>query len=410
MMLFRNQSIRKKIDPDLINSMRAMGNEKATVILYSSDGCQEDCRRTLERLEGKIKYELPLIQGYSVEIPYRRLTDLAALHVVKYIAADAKVKAQMDIAAKEIKADVVNRSGYTGKGMNIAIIDTGIFPHSDFRFPESRIIAFKDFVNKKKEPYDDNGHGTFVAGVAAGSGYLSRGKYKGVAPEAKIIALKSLDEEGGGSSSDILAAMQWVSDHRKEYNIHVLSLSLGSEVKRISSNDALVKGVEALWDQGITVVVAAGNSGPGAGTITSPGISQKAITVGAVDDKRTVDISDDEIADFSSRGPVGRRIKPDIVAPGVDIVSVKNDPDYSAGSWVRPMAIPYTTMSGTSVATPLVAGAALLLLQKNPQWTPDQVKSALMNHAINMKKDPNAQGKGIIDIQKCLMENKSVSK
>src|SRR5699024_3624198 len=117
--------------------------------------------------------------------------------------------------------------------------------------------------------------------------------------------------------SNILAAIQWVADHQKEYNIRVLSMSLGTEPKKLSGNDAMVKGVEALWDRGITVVVAAGNSGPEPSTITSPGISPKVITVGAVDDKRTADISDDTIADFSSRGPVGSRTKPDVVAPGV---------------------------------------------------------------------------------------------
>src|SRR5690606_29893474 len=135
------------------------------------------------------------------------------------------------------------------------------------------------------------------------------------------------------------------------------------------------------------------------GTITSPGVSSKIITVGAADDRRTVDISDDVIADFSSRGPVNNRIKPDVVAPGVNVVSVKSDTEYQSGQRLRALASSYTTMSGTSVATPIVAGSAALLLEKNPSWTPDKIKEALMNNAISIDGDPNSEGKGIINLE-----------
>ena len=382
-----------------MKQMTTMSDQKTTIILHSNEKCSSQCRETLKKMGVKIKYELPLIDCYCIEVPYSKLTDIAALRHVKYLGADVSVKSQMDIASQEVKARIINNSGYTGKGVGIAIIDTGLYPHRDFIKPKNRIKAFKDFVNNKELPYDDNGHGSFVAGVAAGSGYVSRGKYQGIAPGADIIAVKALDKKGSGHTSDILAGLQWVADHHEEYNIRVLSLSLGTEAKRISGIDAMVLAVNALWDRGITVVAAAGNSGPKSGTITSPGVSSKIITVGAADDRRTVDISDDVIADFSSRGPVNNRIKPDVVAPGVNVVSVKSDTEYQSGQRLRALASPYTTMSGTSVATPIVAGSAALLLEKNPSWTPDEIKEALMNNAISIDGDPNSEGKGIINLE-----------
>ena len=181
-------------------------------------------------------------------------------------------------------------------------------------------------------------------------------------------------------------------------------MSLGTDASRISRNDAMVRGVDALWDRGITVVVAAGNSGPKPSTITSPGISPKVITVGAVDDKRTPNIADDTIAEFSSRGPVGSRIKPDITAPGVKVVSVNTNKDYKSGQRNTGSITPYTTMSGTSVATPMVSGAAALLLQKYPSWTPSRIKEALMDNAVPIVNNSNAEGRGIIDLERIIRD------
>lgn len=381
-----------------MKSMNVMSDQTVAIILHSHGGCDDRCQKILDKLGAEIKYEYPLIDSFSVEIPSSKLIELASARYVKYIAADVSVKTQMNIASQEVKANVLNRSGYKGKGIGIAIIDTGIYPHSDFLKPTNRIKVFKDFVEKKQQPYDDNGHGSFVAGTAAGSGYMSRGKYQGIAPEADIIALKALNKDGSGNTSDILAAIQWCADHQKENNIRVLSMSLGTDSKRLS-NDAMVRGVEALWDRGITVVVAAGNSGPKSSTITSPGISPKVITVGAVDDKRTPDISDDTIAEFSSRGPVGTRIKPDVVAPGVKVISVNSDKTYKPGQRNASSTAAYTTMSGTSVATPIVSGSTALLLEKYPSWTPKQIKASLMDNAIPLIKNNNAEGRGIIDLE-----------
>lgn len=269
---------------------------------------------------------------------------MARSDLVEYISDDARMTSLLNIAAQEVGARIANDTGYTGKGVGIAILDTGIYPHQDLVRPKNRIVAFKDVINNRQTPYDDNGHGTFVAGVAAGNGYLSGGKYRGIAPDASLIGVKVMDENGSGDSSDIIAGMQWVVNNKDKYNIRVLSVSLGAKPGSVTKFDPLAVAVDAVWDKGIVVVVAAGNSGPRQNTITTPGISSKVITVGAVDDKRTIEYEDDKMADFSSRGPVNRRlIKPDLVAPGVNIRSLATNKEYR-GTRLEEMSEPYRNM------------------------------------------------------------------
>ncbi|MGI5877322.1 MAG: S8 family peptidase [Christensenellales bacterium] len=366
------------------------------VILYAKDYAQ--CRRRLEQLGVHVLRELPIISGYVVDVPGNAVIRLAECQGVSYIAADVETEIQMNVASRVVAADKLHRKRITGKGVCIAIIDTGIYPHYDFLRPTNRIKAFVDLTDEKgkQEPYDDNGHGTFVAGVAAGNGFQSRGKYQGIAPEADIVVIRAMNKNGRGSTGNVLAAMQWIADNKDRYGIKVLSLSLGSAASNLQRDDAMIRGAEALWDMGITVVVAAGNNGPESQTITVPGVSNKIITVGALDDRRTIVIDDDGIADFSSRGPVGRRIKPDLVAPGVKVQSVKSDLEYRPGGRIRSGIPQYARMSGTSVATPIVAGIVALLLQQRPDMTPDQVKKWLLDHTVPITRDEMAEGKGLI--------------
>ncbi len=380
--------ILNKIDPDIINSLSIKANDYRRVILSAKDF--EKCRMILKDENVRVVREFPLINAYSVDIPQDRLAALAASNVIRYISSDVEAHTQMDIAAKVIGASRLHRKGITGKGITIAVIDTGISPHRDFTKPRYRIKAFKDFVEERNVPYDDNGHGTFVAGVAAGNGYSSNGKYRGVAPDAQLVIIKAMDKNGSGDTTRILDAMQWINDNRERLGIKVVSMSIGA-MPTTATVDALASGADALWEKGLFVVAAAGNSGPNPRTITTPGVSHKVVTVGASDDKRTLTMKDDTIADFSSRGPANRGIKPDIVAPGVDIVSTKAFDDKK-GSF-------YTKMSGTSVATPMVAGAAAFLYQSYPGLTPHDIKQYFMMNAYDLHKSKNAQGKGSMHIQ-----------
>jgi len=232
-------------------------------------------------------------------------------------------------------------------------------------------------------------HGTHVSGIIAGNGFSSKGKYMGVAPKANILAIKALDENGGGSTSDIIAALSYIVETKDKYNTKIINISLGTPANSSCDKDPLCKAVDMAVKAGLTVITAAGNSGPKEGTILSPGTSKNVITVGAVDDKRTIDPSDDTIAPFSSRGPTLEGLmKPDIVAPGVNIRSLSNIKLDS-----------YSTLSGTSMATPLVSGSVALLLSKYKDLKPQEIKEKLMKSCIDLKNTQETQGSGMLNLK-----------
>ncbi|QWU17938.1 serine protease AprX [Paenibacillus sophorae] len=296
---------------------------------------------------------------------------------------------------------VQREKGLTGKGINIAVLDTGVFPHPDLIRPANRIIAFKDFINHRQRPYDDNGHGTHVAGDAAGNGWSSKGKYKGSAPEAGIVGVKVLDRNGSGYDSTIIKGIEWCVAHKKRLKLRILSLSLGGPINSSYKDDPLCQAVEQAVKAGLTVVIAAGNGGPGYGTIESPGNSPSAITVGAVDDRRTLPQADDRIAWFSSRGPArfGEN-KPDLIAPGETIISLRS-PRSKLDRELPYQRISkhYFVMSGTSMSTPIVSGAAAQLLQSNPSLSPSQVKTLLKKNTFRLKLNTNTAGSGEINVR-----------
>ncbi len=382
------------IDPRLAVKVKKTGGEKIPVIIYLKDCPLSRLGKCIsENFSVNIKYHLPIINALAVEIPAEQLKHLAFMKEVSYICEDSQVFIRMDIARETIRLPKFHDSWLTGRNITVAVMDTGVAPHPDLTIPRNRIIAFKDFVNNKTRPYDDNGHGTHVAGCIAGNGYASDGKYRGIAPEANIVAVKVLKDDGSGNTSDVVAGVQWVVDNRKKYNIKVLNVSLGSEASR--SYSPLDKAVMAAWESGITVVTAAGNSGPKRYTITSPGVCPDVITVGALDDRNTASHKDDRIADFSSRGPApGRVLKPDIIAPGVDIISLAVPSDEENNGEL------YRSLSGTSMATPVVSGCAALIHQMKPSMSNAEVKKLMMSTTDKLRYAAYVQGKGLINMQR----------
>ena len=269
---------------------------------------------------------------------------------------------------------------YTGKGVGVAILDTGIYPHRDF---QNRIRGFYDFVSHRSMPYDDNGHGTHVAGILAGDGAASQGRYRGMAPECGIIALKVLDRYGNGSKENVLQAFRWIFENKEKYKIRIVNISVGTTYRTKNDQDILIRGVEALWDKGLVVVAAAGNQGPEPGSVTAPGCSKKVITVGSSDmltGKSAV----------SGRGPTFECVcKPDLVAPGNKVISCS-----SGGS------SPYGIKSGTSMSTPVVSGAVALMLEKNPMLSNVEIKMMLRESADDMGLPRNQQGWGKFNFEK----------
>ncbi|MPW25911.1 S8 family serine peptidase [Alkalibaculum sp. M08DMB] len=379
-------------------------DEKVSIIVLSRNLEKLRRAKVLETCDCKIKYRLDIIDAVAVELPASKIKELSQIREVSFIADDSKVTTQMDVVRGSVSSDLSEDFGYDGEGIGVAVLDTGVYPHEDLTAKGNRIIAFKDFVNNYNSPYDDNGHGTHVAGIIGSDGYSSKGKYRGIAPKTNIVGVKVMNKEGGGSTSDIVAGMQWVLNNKDKYNIKIMSLSLGSDADLRENEDPLVKGVNAVWSKGIVVVTAAGNSGPDRGTINSPGISEKVITVGCSDSKGTIDITDDVISDFSSRGPtVSHRSKPDIVAPGVDVNSLKSNVNYSPSN--KSIAIKeksYLKQSGTSMSTPVVSGAIALLLQKEPDLSPDNIKRKILRCTKKIKGTNYEQGKGLIDIKQLL--------
>ena len=268
----------------------------------------------------------------------------------------------------------MEKFSFTGKGIGVCILDTGIYEHIDFA---GRIWAFYDFLDFKRRPYDDNGHGTHVAGLVAGDGTASIGKYRGAAPGCGIIALKVLDRYGNGSQEDVIRALRWIREYRQQYKIRVVNISVGTTCNTRRAHMRLVESVEQLWDEGMVIVTAAGNQGPRPGSITAPGSSKKVITVGSSD------LLEGRSA-ISGRGPTAECVcKPDIVAPGNKIMSCVPGKPYS-----------YGIKSGTSMSTPLVTGAIACALEKDPTLTNMDIKTMLMNSADDIGLPRNIQGWG----------------
>ena len=263
---------------------------------------------------------------------------------------------------------------YSGRGVTVAVIDTGIYPHLDFLLMRNRIAAFKDCIAGKETPYDDNGHGTAVCGVIAGNGAMSCGRGRAAAYKASLAVVKAIDAKGEGNALHILEGMQWIYSNRRKYNIRVVNMSFGS--RPLGAGDPLVLGAEALWRCGITVVASAGNLGPEGSTILPPAVSPSVVTVGGA--------SGGSAAAFSSRGPAGAFRKPDLLAPAENVRST------------APGA--YGLNTGTSMAAPQIAALSALAYEAEPDILPDKVKELLLASCVPVDGCAgNVCGEGIID-------------
>lgn len=375
-----------KMDEKLKKSMMCSTDEKVSCFIFVSN--IKLAKKNLPK-DIEILSEFNFLNMLYVSGNIHTIYKISKFECVKFVSSHTQVNALVNVAKKAIHFQNLK---LTGKGVGVCYIDTGVHTHLDFCFGKNRIIKFVDLINGKEKPYDDNGHGTFVCGVGSGSGLVSNYKYMGFAPESNIISVKALDGNGEASANKILEAMQWVYNHYKEYNIKVVCMSFGSEP--LGPNDPIMKGAEMLWKQGICVVAAAGNSGPEYETIKSPGVSPKIITVGGLNDNRFDDETFNnnffEIAKFSSRGPAMKRFKPDLVAPSVDINSCQNGIKF------------YTKLSGTSVATPMIAGVCALAYEKNSRLKPDLLKKFLLQSCTPITFNKNYEGYGVLNAEKFL--------
>ena len=365
---------------------------------------------------GAITRKMHLINAAAFHVRASALARLAADPDVVYVSPDrllhstADSSQTLDYYPLAVNAQVAIGDGYVGTGIAVAVIDSGIIDIPDLHGANYRVVFSQNFVGGTSGSANDTyGHGSHVAGIIGGNGNNSTGSsylysFKGIAPNVNLLNFRVLDQNGAGTDSQVISAIQMAIQLKNKYNIRVINLSLGRPVYESYTLDPLCQAVEQAWKAGIVVVVAAGNYGrdnsvgeQGYGTITAPGNDPYVITAGAMKTMGTSSSADDLIASYSSKGPTGidHVLKPDLVAPGNRMISL-----YTAGLTLPKQfpgnEIPYSLyqtngnstasstyyrLSGTSMAAAVVSGAIADLLQVQPQLTPDQIKARLMKTA-----------------------------
>jgi serine protease AprX len=372
----------------------------------------------------QVTHELPLIEGFSATVPAADVPRIAQLPGASAVTLDRQAQVQGVVTSsapgstntipsvfrKTTRTDQLQATtGARGQGVTVALIDTGVTALPDVANALVNVstdptgLTHAPCVNLTNEATcrDSYGHGTFMAGLIAGNGTSSSGQYVGMAPAAKIVSIKIAGASGSSDVSTIIAAIQWAVSFKDTYNIRVINLSLGTDSTQSYTIDPLDYAVERAWQRGLVVDVAASNRGPDPYTISDPANDPFVVTVGAVDDRGTSTLADDELPNFSGRGPTATDglAKPDIAAPGAHVVSLAAPNASITNAYPSTMPAPYRRGSGTSMANAVVTGLVADLLSVEPNATPDRVKYQLMAGARTdgASTDPLAVGRGMVD-------------
>ena len=376
------------------------------VIVRALPGRERDAETAVRSAGGAVETELPMIDGFSARVPADALPSVARAPGVHSISGNHTVQfEEISYDSAATASNFVRTAGVApawsqgtlGDGVGVAVIDTGV---SDMNDLNGRIVHGPD-LSGEGTVIDSYGHGTVMAGIIAGGANDSAGSYPGVAPHAHVVAVKAAGRNGTTDVSTVLQAMHFVSAYKDQFNIRVLNLSWGTPSTQDPAVDPLNYAVERLWRQGIVVVVAAGNSGPSAGTVMKPGDDPVIVTAGAFNDGQNTDRSDDNVPSWSSRGPTAQGVaKPDVVAPGRLLIASRSYGSSIEQSNPKALVSPsYIRGSGTSQAAAVTSGVAALLLQARPDLTPDQVKAILKGTASPMGAGPSAeQGAGRVNL------------
>lgn len=356
---------------------------------------------------GRVTQPLPIVEGASADVPASTVRSMRSIPGIVNVTPNDRVAFQGEATEgqriqKVVGAHKLWDGGINGNGVTVAVLDTGIYAgHPDLA---GRVIHCEDLSSERgtvADCADTFGHGTFMAGLIAGNGGSSGGKYTGTAPGANLVAIKAAGYDGATDVAHILAGIQWAVAFKDIYGIRVLNLSLGTDSSQDYRLSPLNFAVERAWLAGIAVVVSSGNTGPDSGTVMKPGDDPFVITVGASSDMGTTSTGDDVVTGFSGRGPTRSNgiSKPDVVAPGMHSISLRSpgsaiDTEYP-GSRVDDG---YFRGSGTSMSTATVSGVIAQMLQANPDLTPDQVKARLTGTARTIETaDAYAAGAGSVD-------------
>src|SRR5438876_1789399 len=429
-------AVEEKIDPALRALMQANPSALLPVIVEMQQPLPPfvsapNVNRALEALDLLRQYGIPvaalsLIDSAAGFANAAGIDALSLAPTVAFIHHDATVGPQPSAEPPEaapadqvsgvyprvVRADKVWQQGIAGGGVTVAILDSGVAADVDLIQPDNRILASVNFADKRdtNDPLDPGGHGTHIAGIIAGNGTRSGGEFIGIAPQANVVDVRVLGNTGSGRISSVVRGIEWVLAHRAAYNIRVINLSFGAPARLPYRLDPMSAAVEIAWRRGLVVVAASGNGGPQRDTVETPGIDPYVITVGATDDRGTLGRGDDMLAWFSAWGSADSNAKPDLVAPGRRIVSLRVpgsalDTLFPDRVVVAQNGSTYFRRTGTSMATAVVSGAAALLLAGRPNLTPDQGKALLVGttqpyggDSGQVLPDPIADGSGLLNV------------
>ncbi len=396
------------ITAEVRHAVAATGTAK--VIVQATPATVGAARAAVVDAGGEVLVDLDIVSGFSAVVDAASLEALTSVRGVAHVTLDGDVTlahtapdggmpAGDSSYVETVGADVLHADGVDGAGVGIAIIDTGVTEVADLA---GRVRGALD-LTADGDDTDWYGHGTFIAGIAAGDGASSNGEHAGVDPGAHVVPVKIAGRNGSSDISHVLAAIQYVVSFKDTHDIGVLNLSLGTDSDQSQLLSPLNHAVERAWDAGIVVVVSGGNHGEeGPGRIPKPADDPLVITVGATDSMGTIDRADDEVAGYSSLGPsiADGFEKPDVVAPGSHLISlIAPGSDLDTTHTDGHVDDAHAQGSGTSFAAGVVSGAAALLLDAHPDWTPDQVKEALTSMAApGPVGHRNVDGHGALDV------------
>ncbi len=390
----------KKVDPEISKLISIKKVKTIPVIITFKKPLEAQTESKLRRMGFKVKYHLPFMNGITGKININSFDSISSVVEIAKIYFDGTASLMGNTEKAEPDKESMKAASFqlSGKGITAAFIDSGVYPHPDLVRPRNRILDFKDYIYEFDDPYDDNGHGTACIGAAFGAS--ADGKFKAAAYDCNIICAKAFNSLGYGFFSDILAAMQWICSIKEKHNIRVLVLPFG--VCRVNKGfDIMSLASEKLWNSGFFVCTCSGNLGPHEASITSPGSCASSFTTGACN----ISEAPPRVARYSGCGPVdGKADKPDAVMPGYKVAALTADTGYipisKTLSHAKLSGQLYTEISGTSVAASLTAAAAVLLCQKKPNLSPDDIKNILKRFCTSINELKNAQGAGMIDMKK----------
>jgi serine protease AprX len=405
-----SSAIAAKVDPGLAAEAAAAPASTVNVIGRETLPPSVVAERLVRSLGGTVTHELPILGGFSATVPGSALPDLAGSSSVGLVWGDGEIAMSSSPTSlynrlapntawrQSIRLNQVD-GDYDGGGVAVALLDTGVTESDDLG---DRLLARVD-LTPEHDGFDQYGHGTHMSGIIAGTGAASDGQWTGVAPGADLVSVKVAGPDGSTDVSTVIAGLQWVVANRTTYNIRVLNLAFGTDSDQRYGIDPLDYAVEQAWFSGILVVASAGNRGPSGNTINKPGDDPFVLTVGAADNHGTPDRSSTTVAAFSSWGSPGGFSKPDIIAPGITVVSLR-DPRSTIDTLYPDARIgdSYFKGTGTSQAAAIVSGVAALMFQANPGLTPDLAKGVLVKTAYRNGNYGHGAGAGLVDVGSAL--------